>query len=249
MKTPLISIITPVFNAEEHIENCIDSVRNQVLEDFEHILVDDCSSDNSEKYIQKMALLDHRIRFHKSLKNSGPGATRNIAIKMARGRYIAFLDSDDTWYPDKLQKQIAFMRDNKYPFTFTSYDTMDESGKLLEGKIKAKPKITYKKALYKNPIGCLTVIYDTDFFGKEYMPEIMKRQDYALWLKLLKKTDAHGLDKILSTYRIRRNSISSNKLGLIKYEWMIYRKEEGLSFIKSVYFLVSAIILKFKSYF
>lgn len=245
----LISIITPVHNSEQFVEECIRSVQSQDHEDWEHILVDDCSTDRSADIILKYAKKDSRIKYSKLEKNSGAGIARNTAIKAATGDYIAFLDSDDQWYPEKLSKQLAFMQKNKCHFSFTSYDKVDEEGKKLPQKVTCKKRVTYKTALFKNPIGCLTVMYDVGFFGKQYMPAIRKRQDYALWLRLLKKEDGLGLQEYLSSYRVRTGSISSNKLNLLKYEWKIYREEEGLSILKSLFYMVSAIFLKMKSYF
>ena len=159
------------------------------------------------------------------------------------------MDSDDVWYPEKLEKQLHFMEQNNYHFTFTDYDQINEAGQRLSKVLKCKPIVTYKNALYKNPIGCLTVIYDVDFFGKQYMSSIRKRQDYALWLKLLKKTNGYGLNECLASYRVGNESISANKLDLLKYEWKIYRDEENLPFLKSTFYLISAIVLKMKSYF
>ncbi|SIS38176.1 Glycosyltransferase involved in cell wall bisynthesis [Zobellia uliginosa] len=244
----MVSIITPVYNSEKYITHCIESVLAQTYGNWEHILVDDCSTDKSIAIISEYAKNDTRIRLLQLESNSGAGIARNTAIEAAKGRYIAFLDSDDAWLPQKLKTQVSFMQDNNYYFTYTAYDKMNELGESLNQPVNVKSKTTYHSALFKNPIGCLTAMYDVDFFGKQYMPEIRKRQDYALWLKLLKKTDAYGLDKILSTYRIGNESISSNKFKLIKYEWRIYREVEGLSLLQSIFYTVSAIILKLKSY-
>ncbi|WP_281541814.1 glycosyltransferase family 2 protein [Maribacter aestuarii] len=245
----LISIITPVYNSEKYISENIRSVQNQTYAYWEHILVDDCSNDSSAEIIKACASKDQRVKYHRLEKNSGAGVARNRAIELAKGNYIAFLDSDDLWYPEKLEKQLLFMKKNGYHFTSTDYDIMDEKGIKLPKYVKCKPLVTYSRALYKNPIGCLTVIYNVDFFGKQYMPSIRKRQDYALWLKLLKKTNGYGLNECLASYRVGNPSISANKLDLLKYEWKIYRDVEGFSFFKSSFYLVSAIVLKLKSYF
>ncbi|WP_299159623.1 glycosyltransferase family 2 protein [uncultured Eudoraea sp.] len=247
--TKLVSIITPVHNSEKFLSQCMDSVLAQTYSNWEHILIDDCSFDGSEALIRKFQEKDPRIKYHRLQKNSGAGMARNKGIEFAKGKYIAFLDSDDVWYPEKLEKQLHFMELNNYHFTFTSYDTVNEDGNKLSKIIKAKKKVTYKSALYKNPIGCLTVMYDVDFFGKQYMSSIRKRQDYALWLKLLKKTNGYGLNECLASYRVGIESISANKLDLLKYEWKIYRDEENLPFLKSTFYLISAIVLKMKSYF
>ncbi|SNQ44112.1 glycosyltransferase family 2 protein [Cellulophaga lytica] len=244
-----VSIITPVYNSERFIADCIKSVQSQTYSDWEHILVDDCSSDISASIIQEFAKYDTRIKYFKLKKNSGAGVSRNKAIELARGSYIAFLDSDDIWHKDKLSKQVEFMVKNKYNFSFSSYAVIDEEGIVLSKSKKVLNHVNYKKALFKNPIGCLTVIYNCDSLGKHYMPSIRKRQDYALWLKLLKITDAYGLNENLASYRIVSNSISSNKFDLLKYEWKIYREEEKLSFVKSSFYLFTAVVLKLKSYF
>ena len=244
----LVSIVTPVYNSEKYLEESMASVLAQTHENWEHILVDDCSSDSSAALIKSFQKKDPRIKYRRLEKNSGAGIARNRAIALAQGRYIAFLDSDDRWYPEKLEKQLRFMKQNDYHFTFTDYDMIDTAGEKLSKYIKCKPIVSYKSALYKNPIGCLTVMYDLDFFGKQYMPSIRKRQDYGLWLSLLKKTNGYGLNECLASYRTGNESISANKLDLLKYEWKIYREVEGLSWFKSAFFLVSAIILKLKSY-
>lgn len=245
----LISVITPVYNSEKYIANHIKSIQAQTYSNWEHILVDDCSTDSSKALILSFCEKDPRIKYHSLNTNSGAGVARNKAIELAKGRYIAFLDSDDLWYPEKLEKQLYFMQKNNHHFTFTDYDQVDIEGQTLEKLIKCKSIVTYKNALYKNPIGCLTAMYDVNFYGKQYMPSIRKRQDYALWLKLLKKTNGYGLNECLASYRIGNNSISNNKLDLIKYEWKIYREVEGFPFFKSSFYLVSAILIKLKSYF
>ncbi|MCL6274289.1 glycosyltransferase [Muricauda sp. 2012CJ35-5] len=245
----LVSIITPVYNSEKYLKQNIDSVRAQTYSNWEQIFVDDCSTDNSAVIIQSHKKEDDRIKYYCLNQNSGAGVARNKAIENASGKYIAFLDSDDLWHPKKLELQIKFMEEKGCPFSFTAYQLVNESGNKINKTIKTPSQITYKRALYKNPIGCLTAVYDIDFFGKQYMPNIRKRQDFALWLKLLKKSDAYGLEKVLASYRTGNQSISSNKMDLIKYEWRVYRELENLSFVKSSFYLVSAIFLKLKSYF
>lgn len=245
----IVSIITPVYNSEKYIAQNLKSVIAQSYQHWEHILIDDCSTDRSEEIIQSFQNNDNRIKYLSLNSNSGAGVARNKGIEIAKGDYIAFLDSDDQWYPTKLYDQLSFMKQNGYYFSFTNYDTVNEAGRHLNKIIKCKPMVTYKIALLKNPIGCLTVMYDVNFFGKQYMPSIRKRQDYALWLSLLKKVNGYGLNKCLASYRIGNNSISSNKMDLLKYEWNIYREVESLSFFKSCFYMVSAIIIKLKSYF
>ena len=245
----LVSIITPVYNSEKYLGETIKSVQDQTYENWEHILVDDCSKDNSEAIIKTYQQKDSRIKYHRLQVNSGAGIARNKAIELAQGDFIAFLDGDDVWHPEKLSRQLEFMQNSKSAFSFTGYDTMNEKSEKLGNVIYPPQEVTYKSALFKNPIGCLTAMYDVTYFGKQYMPVIRKRQDYALWLRLLKKTNGYGLNECLASYRIGNESISANKLDLLKYEWKIYREVEGLSWFKSSFYLLSAVILKLKTYF
>lgn len=238
----LVSVITPVYNSENTILACLECVQNQFYIDFEHILVDDFSTDESAKIIKNFASKDKRIRYIRLPENSGPGIARNKGIEMAKGRYIAFLDSDDLWLPQKLEYQIEFMRKRKVPFTFTSYKVIDDDNKETGEIRKAKSKITFKNALFYNPIGCLTAMYDTEYFGKQYMPRIRKRQDYALWLNLLKVSDGYGIEKPLALYRDTKNSLSSNKLDLLLYQWKLYREELGLNIPISFFYTCTSVI-------
>jgi teichuronic acid biosynthesis glycosyltransferase TuaG len=243
----LVSIITPSYNSEEYISQTIESVLSQTYKNFELIIIDDGSLDNSLEIINKYVVKDERVKLIISKENGGAGIARNEGIKFSKGKFIAFLDSDDLWLPEKLEKQISFMIRNNYNFSFTSYEKINEAGMKMNKIAKAPKEVTYNKALYKNPIGCLTVIYNKEFYGKQYMPEIRKRQDYALWLQLLKTNNGYGLDEVLALYRVRENSISANKFNLLKYEWSIYRDVEKLSLSKSTFYLLSAILIKVKN--
>lgn len=245
MVKPLISIITPLYNAESFIERNILSVQRQTYRNWEHIIVNDCSTDKGAEIVKKWKEKDPRIQFIENKENLGPAVTRNTAIKAAKGHYIAFLDSDDQWYPKKLETQLKFMQEKNIPFSFTYYDQVDEEGKKAGAFTDIPEKVNYSSTLRNNKIGCLTAVYDTSFFGKVYMPLIKRRQDYALWLSLLRKVDyAYCLPEVLATYTLRTNSVSSNKLKLIKYNWTVYRKIEGHSFIKSAFYLCSIIFNK-----
>src|SRR5690606_31661243 len=159
-------------------------------------------------------------------------------IAAARGRYIAFLDSDDQWLPDKLQLQVAFMRDNDYVLTCTYYEKMTASGERT-GKVVAAPAtLSYREMLKSNRIGCLSAMYDSARLGKVYMPQIRKRQDYGLWLKILRQGEvAHCLPEVLALYRTRPGSLSNNKLEMVTYNWTLYRRIEGLPLVLSTYYL------------
>ena len=230
----LVSIIMPTYNCGKYIEETINSVLNQTYSNWELIIVDDCSKDNTEEVVKKIK--DKRIKYHKLDKNSGAAVARTEAMKIAKGNYMAFLDSDDLWYEDKLSKQIKYMEDNNYSFTCTAYEQIDEESKSLNKVIKTKKKANYNRILLDCPVGNSTVMYDVDKLGKFEVPNIRKRNDDALWLQIIKKAKyIYGMDDILMKYRIRSNSISSNKLSLIKYHWQLYREIEHLSVIRSVF--------------
>lgn len=234
----LISIITPLYKSEKFISQVIESVLVQSYNNWEMIIVDDVSPDNSCKIVEKYSQKDNRIKLIQLEKNSGPAVARNRAIKEAKGRYISFLDADDLWEPLKLEKQIKFMKERNCALSYSNYKTMTEEGHLLDRDVSLPTKLSYKDLLKTNHIGCLTAIYDTQQVGKIYMPLIKKRQDYGLWLKILKKTDyAYGLNEPLATYRLMSNSISSNKFKLLKYNYLLFREHEGFSSIKSAYYL------------
>ncbi len=234
----MVSIVTPVYNSEKYLADTIKSVISQTYTSWEMIMADDCSGDRSPEIANKYAHIDDRIQVVRLTNNKGPAVARNKAIEMAEGRYIAFLDSDDIWKAKKLEKQIDFMEENNYPFTYTYYSKIDEPGNKLDQLITLPPKIAYKDLLKSNYIGCLTVIYDAKILGKMYMPTIRKRQDYGLWLKILKKVDyAYCLKNFLALYRCRTNSISTNKTEMLQYNWKIFRQIEDLSKIKSAYYL------------
>ncbi|MBN1294321.1 MAG: glycosyltransferase family 2 protein [Candidatus Latescibacteria bacterium] len=231
----MVSIVTPLYNCEKFIAATIESVILQSYTDWEMLIVDDNSDDASADIVSDYAHKDGRIRLFHNKTNQGAGASRNIAIQAAKGEIIFFLDSDDIWLPGKLEKQISFMLTGNHLFTFTAIEKIDENGNLLKKQPEyPKARLTYKQALKYNPIGCLSAAYNCEMLGKVFMPQIRKRQDYALWLALLKKTDAHCLQQVLARYRVRKESISSNKLDLVKYQWRLYHEIERLSLLKSL---------------
>ena len=243
--TNLVSIITPNYNSENFIDQTLKSIIAQTYKNWELLIVDDCSTDNSFKIIKNYASIDKRIKFFKLEENSGAAIARNKAIQKAAGTFIAFLDSDDLWLPEKLDKQLAFMIDNKYNLTHTSYHLIAENGTLLNKDVFCKPKLDYNQMLFSNKIGCLTAMYNADTLGKIYLPKIRKRQDYALWLKILKQEKyAYGLPSILASYRDRSNSMSDNKIEMLKWNWSLYRKVEKLPFFSSLFYVISNIINK-----
>ena len=232
----LVSIITPSYRSEKFISQTIESVLAQTYENWEMLIVDDLSPDNSNKIIEEYAQKDDRIKLLKLEKNSGPAVARNRAIEEAKGRYIAFLDADDLWMPEKLEKQIAFMNKKKSALSYSSYYIISEDNGGL-GVFLTKEKVTYSDLLKTNSIGCLTAIYDRKILGKVFMPDIIKKQDYGLWLKILKQIKkADGILEPLAYYRIVENSVSSNKIVGIKYIWKIFRDVEKLNIFQSIYY-------------
>lgn len=252
MDEPLVSIIMPCYNAEKHIEKAIESVINQTYKNWELIIIDDQSTDSSIRIINKYMITDERINMYQLDKKGGASTARNFGIKKASGQYIAFLDSDDLWKRTKLMKQIIFMQEKCLSFTYTYFGYIDENNNRLDLIRKSPKKITYKKALRGNLIGCLTVIIDVSKVGKVEIPYLKKRNDAALWLKILKRVE-HGdlYPEVLSVYRKRSNSLSSgNKMKMLKYHYMLYRNSEGFNTVKSLYYciwnIITFIIIKTK---
>lgn len=228
----LVSVIMPSYNTVKFIKESINSVLNQTHQDFELIIVDDCSTDNTDEVISKIK--DERIKYIKNQKNSGAAVSRNRALREAKGRWIAFLDSDDVWLPEKLEKQIAFMKDNEYKFSYTAYEEMDEESTLTGVSVTGPKKIT-KTGMYNYcwP-GCLTVMYDADIVGLVQVMDLKKNNDYAMWLKAVQKADCHLLNENLAKYRIRSGSISRHsKLKLIKHHYLLYKIGEGKNCVSS----------------
>ncbi len=240
----LVSIVMPSYNASDYIRESIDSVIAQTYTNWELIIVDDCSVDDTEKIICDYMKKDRRISFYRLEQNSGSAIARTRAISLAKGKYIAFLDSDDLWFENKLTEQIAFMEKHGYLFTCTSYIEIDEHGNDLGSTVMALDEYDYNALLKRCP-GNLTVIYDASVLGQFEVNNIKRRTDYVLWLQVIKKAKAlYGLKKPLAAYRIRAGSVSSKKVRLVKYHWYIYRKIEGLSVIKSIYLVIYIIARK-----
>lgn len=237
---PLVSIITPTYNSSQFIADTIKSVINQTYKNWELIIIDDASSDTTISIIETYNKSESKIKLIQNKVNQGAGITRNIGIDEAKGDFIAFLDGDDLWRPNKLKLQIAFMRLHKADICFSSYDLINETGEFLNKTVKALPKLTYKKCLTCNYIGNLTGIYNVKTLGKIYAPILRKRQDWLLWLRAIKKSGkpALGIEESLAVYRLRDESISSNKLNLLKYNYWVYRKGLGFSIVKSTYYLL-----------
>jgi teichuronic acid biosynthesis glycosyltransferase TuaG len=232
--TPLISVITPFYNSEKFLDQTIQSVVNQTYSQWELLLVNDASIDNSKNIAEKYSAADSRIQLINLNKNSGAGVARNSGTQMAKGKYIAFLDADDVWLPHKLETQLEFMEKHQANLCFSSYLLMDEQGNQLGKMIEALSELSYQKLLKSNYIGNLTGIYNAEVLGKICSPEIRKRQDWALWLKILKSEKvAMGIKEPLAVYRLREDSISQNKSALIKYNFAVYNNVLGYNKPKS----------------
>jgi len=233
----LVSIITPSYNSAKFISQAIESVIEQTYQNWEMIIIDDMSLDNSNRIIEEYMRDEKRIKLITLTENVGSATTRNYGIKEAKGRYIAFLDSDDYWDVYKLEKQLNFMQENNIALSFTSYYHIEEESANIIYSANALTKVNYQELLKKNIIGCLTAMYDIKILGKVYMPNIRKRQDYALWLDILKRVPyAYGLDEMLGYYRVRKDSLSSNKILSSIYNWKLYREVEKLPLYKAIYY-------------
>lgn len=219
----LVSIITPSYNTSKYITKTIESVLSQTYTNWEMIIVDDCSTDDTDEIV-KPYLKDRRIKYIKNKKNSGAAISRNIALKEANGEWIAFLDSDDLWSNDKLEKQIKFMKKNNYYFSYTNYEEIDESGNRLNKLITGPKKINKRKMYNYCWPGCLTIMYNANKVGLIQIEDLSKNNDYAMWLKVIEITNCFLLNKNLAKYRIRDGSISRNsKIKLIKHHYLLYK--------------------------
>ena len=235
----LISIIVPVYNAEKFIRETMDCVRAQTYPQWELLLVEDGSSDGSADLISKYMEeeCDERVRLIRQPSNQGVAKARNRGVQEAAGRYIAYLDADDLWTPEKLERELAFMKEKNAAFVFTGYEFADENG-VGTGKIVRVPEtLNYRQALNNTTIFTTTVMFDTDKISKELleMPDI-KSEDTALWWKVLKQGyTAYGLNENLAKYRRAGKSLSSNKLEALRRIWNLYRKAEGMGVAASAW--------------
>jgi len=231
----LVSIITPTYNSSRYLPETIDAVLGQTYQNWELLICDDGSSDETLDVIRERSSSDDRIRQVGATDRKGPAEARNLAIEAAAGRFIAFLDSDDLWLPKKLEKQIRFMNETGCGLSYTGYQKIDASGKIIGKPVAVPPQVCYEELLRGPVIACLTAMYDRERVGKVLMPRIRKRQDFALWLKILTLgQSARGLQENLALYRITPDSLSRNKLSAAWYVWKVYRNLEKLSIPKSV---------------
>ncbi|UJF15243.1 glycosyltransferase family 2 protein [Jeotgalibaca sp. MA1X17-3] len=237
MQNNLISVITPVYNAAAFIERTVESVLNQTYKNIEHILVDDCSTDKSEEILREWMKKDSRIKYIRLKENSGAAVARNTGLEHAKGQYIAFIDSDDIWKPEKLEKQLQFMQDHQYAFTYTKFEMISEEGEVVHTSAELPDKLNYTGLLKNTAIACSTVIIDRKIVGDFRMPLVRKGQDTATWLQILRKLDfAYGLNEVLGQYRQVKGSISSDRVGALKRTWNTYYRLEKLPLPKALYY-------------
>ena len=238
MEKEKVSIIVPMYNAEKFIGKAIETVLSQTYENWEMLIMNDVSTDNSLAVVNEFAKKDDRIKVVNTEKNMGVIKGRNHLIDLARGKYIAFLDADDYWHSEKLEKQIQFMKEKNASISCTEYTRVRENGEKIN-EVVIKSEISYTDMLKNNYLGCLTVMYDVEKVGKRYFKELEKNEDYVLWLEIVKDVKIiYGLKENLAYYRVLDNSRSSNKVKTAKVRWEIYRKVEKLSLLKSIYYFL-----------
>lgn len=229
----LVSIIMPSYNTAAYIADSIRSVQAQTYENWELIIVDDCSIDDTDAVVASFS--DNRIRYLKNPVNSGAAVSRNYALREAKGKWIAFLDSDDLWEPEKLEKQIRFMREHGYAFSYTNYNEIDEDSR-ANGRTVTGPKRITRTGMYNFcwP-GCLTVMYDAHKVGLIQIADIKKNNDYAMWLKICRKAECYLLNETLASYRRRSGSISRHGyLTLIQWHYKLFREAENMGRVRSL---------------
>jgi glycosyltransferase involved in cell wall biosynthesis len=234
----LVSIITPSFNSAKFIAETIQSVQHQTHQNWEMIIVDDGSFDDTERIVRSIIEKDKRIQFYKLTQNSGPAVARNTGIEKASGKYLTFIDADDIWFPTFIENSIKTIDETGIPFVFSSYKRANEQLEFVYSDFIVPHKVSYSDILKSNSISCLTAFVEIQKLGKKYMPLIRKRQDMGLWLNYLKVVPfAHGIQETQAIYRIRENSLSRKKSDLIKYQWQFYRNVEKLNIFQSLYYM------------
>lgn len=246
----LVSIITPAYNAEKYISQTIESVIAQSYKNWEMIIINDNSKDNTLRIIKNYAKLDKRIKLVNLEKNFGAANAWNVAFKIAKGKYLSFLDSDDIWVESKLEEQINYMKKNNYSFTYTKYEWIDEQSKPYGKVIKIPKSINYKSLLKNTNIGLLTVIIDREKINISNVPIVYMDWDLWLWAQIMKKGEiAYGYDKTLAYYRIVSSSVSRNKKKAAMGVWNIYKNYLHIPFLKRVYYFICYAFNSVKRYY
>ena len=233
----LVSIITPSYKCASLIGETIKSVLAQTYTDWEMLIVDDCSNDGTVEALQPYLEADKRIKLFVNEKNSGAAVSRNRALREAKGKWVAFLDSDDLWAPDKLEKQICFMEENGYSFSYTRYQEMNEAGEETGVEISGPKHVTKAGMFAFCWLGCLTVMYDKEKVGLIQIEDIKKNNDYAMWLKVCRETDCYLLDECLAKYRRGRlGSISTHGVTtMIKWHYRLFHEAEHMNAVSSLW--------------
>jgi len=232
---PLVSVIMPCYNMEKYIAYTIESVQRQTYPNWELLIVDDSSTDRTAEIVRSHQIQDDRIQFVVKPKHSGIADTRNQCLKMAKGRFLAFLDADDVWHPEKLERQLQFMMERNIGFSYSSYDCIDEEGNPLEKLVKSAGILDYNAYMHNTIICCSTVMIDTTIIDNVFVPHFRTSEDTATWLNILKKGFlAYAIEQPLTSYRIRQHSASSNKLKASSDLWRVYRQQEKLSLFKAL---------------
>lgn len=246
----LVSVIMPIYNAEKYLVETLNSVFNQSYQNIEIVLVDDCSTDASAAIVSKMKTTHPEIVYYRQEKNMGAGAARNKALELAKGRYVAFLDSDDIWIFNKIQKQLDLMKEKKAVFSYTAIEMIDENNNILKSKRNIKETCDYKYLLHNTIIATSSVVIDRTASGDFRMPLRRGGQDYATWLMLLRDgAVAHGINEALVKYRVASGSLSSNKFKSIKQVWEIQTQDEHINKISAIFHVISFCFNAFKKYF
>jgi teichuronic acid biosynthesis glycosyltransferase TuaG len=246
MENNLVSIITPAYRTKDFIAETIESVISQTYQDWELLISDDCSPDNLAEVVKKYTAKEPRVKYFKMEQNGGPANARNLSLSNANGRYVAFLDSDDLWHPEKLEKQINFMQKHNYTFSYTAYQRIKMNGEKFPFINKIPEKIDYKMLLKNTAISTLTVILDKSKIKNIKMTPGWGYDDYVLWLDILKTgTFAYGLNENLALYRVMDKSVSSNKARAIYWVWNIYRKQQKINLVFSLFYISSFLLNAF----
>lgn len=244
---PEVSIITPVFNSSKFLEETITSVLNQTFTDWEWMITDDKSTDNSVEIIQKIN--DSRIQLILSKKNGGAGHARNLSLKQASGRFITFLDADDFWEPNFLEEMISFMKKENTELAYSNYARCDANLNPVIDDFKADKPVTFDNLLKTCRLSLLSSMYDSQRVGKEYFPEGSKREDHVMWLNLLKKIPVgKPLPKTMAKYRMHQSSISRKKSNIVKDQYLVYKDYMNFSTVKSLYYTANWALNGFMKY-
>ncbi len=246
---PLVSVVMPAYNAEKFIEETVKSVQAQTVSDFELIIIDDCSTDKTFDVITRLAFKDNRIKVVKGEKNMGVAHVRNKGLSLAKGKYVALLDSDDIWLPEKLERQIKLAEENKADLVYCSYAMIDENGNKVCEDFIVPEKTGYEDTLIKSVISCSTALMTSDICKKYSFPTDMYHEDYAFWLDILKDGNiAVGDTAVTAKYRLLQTSRSSGKFNCAVHRWKIYRNHLHLPFFKSVKLMYGYATAGFKKY-